>query len=70
MGGERIEQEFNVEQIIRQLRDIDFIMKEQILDKKTQFLIHYSHKNVIYVDEEENDHFHNSVLGRSMSQSR
>ena len=32
MGGERIDKELNIENIIRLLRDVDFIMKEKFLD--------------------------------------
>lgn len=32
MGGERIDKDLNIEQIIRLLRDVDFVMKEKFLD--------------------------------------
>ncbi len=33
MGGDRINKELNMENILKQLRTVDFIMKEKLLDK-------------------------------------
>jgi hypothetical protein len=52
-GKERIENDLSLEDIVKTLRDIKIVIKNNILDEELKFQIQHNHKNVIDLESEE-----------------
>ena len=54
MGAERIEADTSMEKLVKTLRDIKILVKNQFMDEDLKFQIQQNHKNVIDLEEENN----------------
>ena len=50
-GTKRLEHDFDVERLVKQLRDIRIFFRERVFDEKIRFQIQHNKKNVIDVEE-------------------
>mmetsp|Transcript_34889 Transcript_34889/g.53548 ORF Transcript_34889/g.53548 Transcript_34889/m.53548 type:complete len:125 (+) Transcript_34889:22-396(+) len=53
IGEERYEKETSIERIVKNLRDLRIHFKSKFRDESLSFEIQHNHKNVIYLDSEE-----------------
>lgn len=52
VGQKRIERDLSIENIVKSLRDIKILLRNNLMDHETQFQIQHDHKNVIDLEKQ------------------
>jgi hypothetical protein len=52
LGKKRIQSEFNISKLIKNLRYLKILVKNSFLNEKINFMIYHSKKNILDIDNE------------------